>query len=701
MSPETSSPSFRQFADTLPQIVWTAGPDGVMDYANRRLYELTGLPEGQAPAASARGDLVEGIHPEDRRRCLELWRQSLRAGEPFFFECRCRHREDAPWRWYRLRALPERDESGAIRRWYGTAADIQNQREMTDRLREGENALAAMQALTGAGACRWEIRTGKIEWDATLHRMFGLPPGGGPGTFAQFVQLVHPADRVTVTRHCGHCASTGADFDLEFRIVRPDQSVRLIHGLGRTLMDERGRPFLMIAACLDLTESRRRAERAAAAQDRLRAEIRALREEALQTTRERDAFLSALSHELRSPLNPALLLAGEAADNFNLPPTVRADFSAIRANVETAARLIDDLQDLARVSRGRLRLDYARLDLHAALEEILTSLQPALKRKNLRLIRRLHPAPLWVHADPARLRRILRAALENVAASAAAGMEVSVRTQPPGERGRATLSIMAFDSLGEGEAEPTPVFDILPQSVLSAADHDHEDPAAAHGHGHGLSLAVACLLAELHGGSLRASSHAPAFRLRLPATTDAPDEGESETSTPPAPAPSQLKPAPGFRFSFQQPPVSATAEPSSGGGARTPLPPDRRRVLLVEDHEPTRAALERLLRRRRCTVASAGTLAEARVLAKTQEFDFVVSDIGLPDGSGNDLMKELRQTYGLRGIAMTGYGMEQDIQRSRDAGFLYHLTKPVSVQSLDSALTGICAQTAASKTSEA
>lgn len=113
------------------------------------------------------------------------------------------------------------------------------------------------------------------------------------------------------------------------------------------------------------------------------------------------------------------------------------------------------------------------------------------------------------------------------------------------------------------------------------------------------------------------------------------------------------------------------------------------RVLLVEDHEPTRLALERLLLRRRYDVSMASSLAEARSFASGGDFDFLISDIGLPDGNGFDLMRELHERCGIRGIALTGYGSDKDIDRSREAGFAVHLTKPVSAQSLDKALAEI------------
>jgi CheY-like chemotaxis protein len=113
------------------------------------------------------------------------------------------------------------------------------------------------------------------------------------------------------------------------------------------------------------------------------------------------------------------------------------------------------------------------------------------------------------------------------------------------------------------------------------------------------------------------------------------------------------------------------------------------RILLVEDHEPTRTSLARLLLHRHYDVAAAASLAEARALAKSGDFQLLISDIGLPDGSGYELMIELRKEHPLRGIALTGYGMEHDVARSQDAGFTAHLTKPVGIESLETALNAV------------
>ena len=153
----------------------------------------------------------------------------------------------------------------------------------------------------------------------------------------------------------------------------------------------------------------------------------------------------------------------------------------------------------------------------------------------------------------------------------------------------------------------------------------------------------------------------------------------------------------GASFAVELPLLTAskTAEPADENGsgqASSALPTrSRRRVLLVEDHKPTRIALAHVLGRRDYEVLLAGNVAEARTLAQKGGIGLLISDIGLPDGNGYDLMNELRERYGISGIALTGYGMEHDMARSRAAGFVSHLIKPVHVQALDKALAATMA----------
>jgi len=181
--------------------------------------------------------------------------------------------------------------------------------------------------------------------------------------------------------------------------------------------------------------------------------------------------------------------------------------------------------------------------------------------------------------------------------------------------------------------------------------------------GLGLGLAISRSLVSSHFGSIEAQSPGPGkgstFTIRLPllAVMDKSNDQPAKKS--------------GETTSFRRKQKQSLA------------------ILLVEDHEPTRISLTQLLMRRRHRVSAAASMNEARALAEKESFDVLISDIGLPDGNGADLMRELGAQHNLKGIALTGYGMEQDVARSQSAGFAAHLTKPVRIESLDNTLAEI------------
>jgi CheY-like chemotaxis protein len=189
------------------------------------------------------------------------------------------------------------------------------------------------------------------------------------------------------------------------------------------------------------------------------------------------------------------------------------------------------------------------------------------------------------------------------------------------------------------------------------AQGDHAEGGSHRFGGLGLGLAISQKLVELHSGFIQAASagrdQGATFTIKLPLCAPADQNNDNAIPTP-----------------------SKNSETTARGN----------RILLVEDHEPTRTALAHLLTRRNFEVLTAASVKEALELAAKNKIDLLISDIGLPDGSGYALMGELRKLYGLNGIALTGYGMEKDLAHSESAGFVAHLTKPVRMQSLDGVL---------------
>lgn len=361
--------------------------------------------------------------------------------------------------------------------------------------------------------------------------------------------------------------------------------------------------------------------------------------------RAKDDFLAALSHELRTPLNPVLLLASDGVRNHDFPPQARMDFETIRKNIELEARLIDDMLDLTRITRSKLTLEKKPVDVHAALYDAAGTVQADAMAKRIALNLKFNAGTPRVCGDAVRLRQIFWNVLKNAVKFTPEGGRIAVETGLS-ESGQLTISV-SDTGIGMEAEELERIFGAFAQGTH-------------HFGGLGLGLAISRALVELHSGSIRASSpgkgKGATFSIELPPLK----REEAEVSPqPPAPA-------------------AAPEKSVSAKGIR---------ILLVEDHEATRLSLTHLLVRRNYKVTPASSLAEARALVEKQKFNLLISDIGLPDGNGYELMAELQQRLHLKGIALTGYGMEQDVNRSHAAGFTAHLTKPVRMESLDDALS--------------
>jgi signal transduction histidine kinase len=382
------------------------------------------------------------------------------------------------------------------------------------------------------------------------------------------------------------------------------------------------------------------------------AELMNIRDELLAASRAKDDFLAVLSHELRTPLNPVLLIASDAANNHDLPPRTRTDFDTIRKNIELEARLIDDLLDLTRITRGKVILEKQILNVGRVLDDTIAHVREEMDQKQIVLKTDLKAAQQTVLADPVRLQQIFWNLLKNAVKFTPSGGQIMIETGVSGNK----LTVKITDTgIGMTADEASHIF-----TAFSQGNHTSNNNGHRFG-GLGLGLAISQKLAEFHSGKIRATSEGlnkgSTFIVELPLAQPVEKNADGKTNS----APDNLSPD-----------LLAKAN-----GVR---------VLLVEDHEPTRTALTQLLMRRSYKVTTAGSIAEARTLAAAQSFNLVVSDIGLPDGNGYDLMAELKKNGAVKGIALTGYGMEQDVARSRDAGFVAHLTKPVSIQSLESAL---------------
>lgn len=382
------------------------------------------------------------------------------------------------------------------------------------------------------------------------------------------------------------------------------------------------------------------------------------RRAAIAAARAKDEFLATLSHELRTPLSPVLLLASDGADNPKFSDEVRKIFALIGNNVSLEARLIDDLLDLTRLVHGKMSLDFKPVDLHSVLREAVRVVSADIDQSHLDLSLNLEAPRSIMLGDAMRLQQVFWNILRNAVKFTPAGGKLTIESSQPSDD---TIRIRITDTgIGLSADDLERIF-----SAFTQATHRRG--------GLGLGLSIARQITELHGGKIRALSpglkKGSTFEIELPLAR--------HVSLPPATAP----------FQRDGQPVLDLLE---GGDSTTPPAPEEpptRKILLIEDHESTRLVLKELLRRRRFEVVTAGTLAEARARTQNDTFDLVISDLGLPDGDGCDLWVELlAKNPRLRGIALSGFGMDEDVARSRAAGFAHHLTKPINTRALDEVL---------------
>jgi signal transduction histidine kinase/CheY-like chemotaxis protein len=369
-----------------------------------------------------------------------------------------------------------------------------------------------------------------------------------------------------------------------------------------------------------------------------------------RASRAKDDFLAILSHELRTPLTPALLATTALMEDKRLPSDVHEQLIMIERNIALEARLIDDLLDLTAIAHGKLQIHARLCDAHSLITLAIAIVHVEARAKEIVIEHRFVAEHSGLLTDPARFQQVIWNLLRNAIKFTTRGGKISISTRDEKSTPDTTwLHIEITDSgIGIAPALLETIFLPFDQGILMGAHRFG---------GVGLGLAIARAVMDLHGGRINARSAGlgcgATFIVEFPGAVIPPDKIVNVIA--------------------EQPVAALAIVPPVFIGLR---------LLVVEDNENTIQALSLLLKKDGHQVVSATTVAEALAAAAREKFDLVISDIGLPDGSGTALMTKLRDTYGLGGIALSGYGMEEDFVRSRAAGFVTHLVKPVTIADL-------------------
>jgi PAS domain S-box-containing protein len=555
-------------------------------------------------------------------------------------------RPDGSVGYFLVHKFPVRDETGRLLVG-GVAADITEMKRNEEALRESEERFRlATEAISGM-IYDWSLETDVVQRSQGLLGLLGYWPEEAGLRVDWWREQIHPEEASRVAEEIYGAIERGnASFSTEYRVRHRDG--RYIHAWDKGLIvrDAQGRAVRVVGSTIDISD-RKRAQQ----------ELERAHQEAQAANAAKDQFLATLSHELRTPLTPVLAVISSLESDARLAEHAGA-LAMIRRNVELEARLIDDLLDLTRITRGKLELHRRETDARQVVEHALATIEKEIAARGIELAVELMAEEHRLWADAPRLTQVFWNLLSNAVKFTPPGGRVTVRswieTAEPGSFGARELAVEVRDT-GIG-IEP----DILPR-IFDAFEQAGRRITRKFG-GLGLGLAVSRAIVDLHGGRLTAASEGrgrgAAFTVRLPLGGIQEELDETGVWFPRA------------RMSMD-----------SAGAAERPLS-----ILLVEDHPDTAEAMADLLRLSGHEVTVAGSVAGGIAAAEAGAFDLLLSDLGLPDGSGQDLMRELGRRYQLKGIALSGYGMEEDIRRSREAGFARHLTKPVNRQALETTI---------------
>jgi PAS domain S-box-containing protein len=497
-----SEKSFRRLADTMPQLVWTATADGIVDYYNTQVSRYSGV--RQRDDGSWAWHPI--LHPDDAARTVRAWQHATATGETYECEHRVRM-SDGTFRWHLSRAHrvgpPERLQ------WYGTATDVHDLKVAHERLRESEQRFKTMANTAPAMLWIADERHQCTFLSRGWYEYTGQRKGDGLGM--GWLDAVHPDDRQQARAIFLAASERHESFSFDCRLRTHDGPYRWAIDAGRPRFDDAGTFLGFIGSVFDVHE-RKQAEQALRDADR-----------------RKDDFLAVLAHELRNPLAPlrngleVLRLAGIDSD------AARSARTMMERQVDQMVRLIDDLLDTSRIARGKFELRKTAMDLVDAVRHAIETSRPLLDAAGHRLCVQLPEASLPVHADPVRIAQVLTNLLNNAAHYTAAGGCVAISV-------RATTDEAIITVEDDGVGIPDDMLERVFEPFLQL----ETSTVRGRQNGLGLGLALARSIVKLHGGSIKAargrSGRGSVFTVRLPilsavttqSTADQPANGPVE-----------------------------------------------------------------------------------------------------------------------------------------------------------------------------
>lgn len=420
-------------------------------------------------------------------------------------------------------------------------------------------------------------------------------------------------------------------------LIRRDDTEIPIDDSGAPIRKKDGTIAGVVLVFRDFSEQKKAAEA-----------MLAVKNELEKANQAKDEFLAALSHELRAPLTPIIAILNRWQTQKQLDKEMLAELTMLRRNAALEARLVDDLLDVARITQRKMPLSRQVVDITLLVREALEMVNEEVRDRKMHIAFNWPRQPPLVDVDPARMQQVFWNILKNALKFTQDGGSISIEVSSIA----ATSVSISFVDSGIGMSSQTL------RRIFQPFEQGAEELMRSYG-GLGLGLAISKSLIEAHGGAISAAS-----------------AGHGTGSTFLITLPKAFRPAP--------------AEPATASTEISPSKLRALKVLVIEDHEDTAIVMARMLEDMGHNIVPASSVASAVDILTREKVDLIISDIGLPDGNGVSLIHAVRTFCDAPAIALTGYGMREDVERCLNAGFNKHVTKPVTFEVLQQIIAEVC-----------
>ncbi len=612
-----SEKKFRQLANSLPQIVWTASPDGYLDYYNERWYEFTGFERNRGGDESWEPIL----HPDDVQRCHDTWDASIKSGQPYEIEYRFKDRTHGGYRWFLGRAVPAYNEAGEIVKWYGSCTDVQKQKALEEAKYESELRFRFMADSTPvmiwlAGPDK-RINWFNREWLKFTGRSLEAEIGGG------WSEGIHPDDLEICVKTFSLSFESRSEFYLEYRRRDHTGKYRWLAANGVPRLTPNGTFEGYIGVCADIHELK---------------EARVAAEAASEA---KTLFLANMSHEIRTPLAAILGFSDLLSEMFETEEHARRYVDRISRNAKQLSHLIDEILDLSKIEARRLDVDNTLVNIRGVVDDVFAAVGMHAKEKNLEFKETwVGEVPEQIFTDPYRLRQILINVVGNAVKFTDEGA-VHVELHVFEENNDQKLRVRVMDTgIGLDQEQRQRIF-----SPFIQADNSITRKYG----GTGLGLILSRELARLLGGDLVLESSEP---------------GRGSVFV--------------LTVCLNRKDLDLDASSESSLSLSAPMPLGQRKILIVDDSPDNQAVIGLFLSKAGAICETANDGEEGIKLALSKEFDLILMDLQMPRMDGYQAVRILKELgYKKPIVALTAHALKAEKTRCLQAGFNEYLTKPI------------------------